>query len=153
MLASAGLRCARRPGGLGGQAGERPWIITFLPFQVGQPGCQCFRKDSPGRGPACPSLGTERGRRSSETWGSPGRRGHQRDVLARDPGPGTLLPDAGSLHLPAQVRRAGEIAPEGESLFVCLRNARVTGSWVGAPEPTTLPPTKMSRVLVGSRCE
>lgn len=101
VLASAGLRWARRPGGLGGQTGERPWLITFLPFQVGQPGCcQRFRKDSPGRGPACLALGSEHGRRASETLGGPGRRGHQRDVLARDPGPGALLSDAGSLHYP-----------------------------------------------------
>lgn len=74
----------------------------FLLFQVSRSGCQRFRKNNPGRRPACWALGAERSRRPSEAPGGPGRRGHRRDVVARDPAP-ALPADAGPAPC-AQVR-------------------------------------------------
>lgn len=98
VLPSTGLRWATRPGGLERPGRLSPRLIACLFFQVGQSGCQRFWENSPGRRPACRALGTERSRRPSEPSGSAGRRGHRRDVVARDTGPSAHLSDAGPLH-------------------------------------------------------
>lgn len=92
------LRWATRPDGLQRPGQGKATLIAFLPLQAVQSGCPRFRKNSPGRRPACPTLGAECSRRPSETSGGRGRRGHRRDVVARDTGPGALLTDAGPLH-------------------------------------------------------
>ncbi|MEJ1277180.1 PR domain containing 4 [Cricetulus griseus] len=59
---------AQRVGGATVKNGRSP-----LRQWVGQPGCQRFRKNSPGRRPACSALGAVHGRRPSETSGGPWR--------------------------------------------------------------------------------